>query len=180
MSWCPSAYTLASRIVRVKQAPLWPMPPKEAVHRIDVFREFVMRLQKRTTGYTLPSTHLTHANSLHTATAVPHIPRQSQTAQAGVAPSHYLFFLLTWPLFVSFSLGRGLTACASGSVRGCRSRTRERVYSLTRHGARRHALTYPGCAFSICPARRNTSHYSEHREGYKYRVYYLYRTYFTL
>jgi len=60
---------------------------------------------------TLPSTHLTHANSLHTATAVPHIPRQSQTAQAGVAPTHYLFFLLTWPLF--FSLGRGLTACAS-------------------------------------------------------------------
>lgn len=48
---------------------------------------------------TLPSTHLTHANSLHTATAVPHIPRQSQTAQAGVAPTHYLFFLLTWPLF---------------------------------------------------------------------------------
>ena len=48
---------------------------------------------------TLPSTHLTHANSLHTATAVPHIPHQSQTAQAGVAPSHYLFFLLTWPLF---------------------------------------------------------------------------------
>ena len=44
---------------------------------------------------TLPSTHLTHANSLHTATAVPHIPRQSQTAQAGVAPTHYLFFLLT-------------------------------------------------------------------------------------
>ena len=60
---------------------------------------------------TLPSTHLTHANSLHTATAVPQITRQSQTAQAGVAPSHYLFFLLTWPLF--FFTGRGLTACAS-------------------------------------------------------------------
>ena len=59
-----------------------------------------MRLLKELPA-TLPSTHLTHANELtaHAATVVPHIPRQSQTAQAGVAPSHYLFFLLTWPLF---------------------------------------------------------------------------------
>ena len=49
---------------------------------------------------TLPSTHLTHANSLHTATAVPHIPYQSKPAQAGLAPTHYLFFLLTWPFFL--------------------------------------------------------------------------------
>ena len=74
-------------------------------------REFVICAPLKELPATLPSTHLTHANSLHTATAVPHIPRQSQTAQAGVAPTHYLFFLLTWPLF--FSLGRGLTACAS-------------------------------------------------------------------
>ena len=60
---------------------------------------------------TLPSTHLTHANSLHTATAVPHIPRPSQTAQAG-SLLRTTSFSCSLGRF-SFSLGRGLTACAS-------------------------------------------------------------------
>ena len=37
----------------------------------------------------LPTHPPTHANSLHTATAVPHIPRQSKPAQAGLSPTHY-------------------------------------------------------------------------------------------
>ena len=67
-----------------------------------------MRL-KRTTVYPSqhPLVHLTHANSLHTATAVPHIPRQSQTAQAGVAPSHYLFGLAHLAAFL-FQLAAAL------------------------------------------------------------------------
>jgi hypothetical protein len=40
---------------------------------------------------------------------VPHIPRQSQTAQAGVAPTHYLFFLCSLGRF-SFALGRAAYA----------------------------------------------------------------------
>ena len=90
----------------------------------------------------LPTHPPTHANSLHTATAVPHIPRQSKPAQAGLAPTHYLFSRSLRPLP---RLGRGLAACASALVAHVRRRQRGRGRgALWRRGGRHLHVVWHG------------------------------------